>query len=55
MDAGIEFMPATLYFFFLFFVPQSPRWLILKGKTDEALAIMKKLEMKKLPKKSLRN
>jgi MFS transporter, SP family, arabinose:H+ symporter len=40
---GIEFFPAVLYFFFLLFVPQSPRWLIMKGRYDEALTIMKKL------------
>ncbi|MFZ1786538.1 MAG: sugar porter family MFS transporter [Ferruginibacter sp.] len=39
---GIEFIPAVLYFFGLMFVPQSPRWLIMKGKFDRALEIMKK-------------
>jgi sugar porter (SP) family MFS transporter len=38
---GIEFIPAVLYFIFLFFVPQSPRWLIMKGRFSEALDIMK--------------
>ena len=40
---GIEFFPAALYFFLLIFVPQSPRWLIMKGRFDEALTIMKRL------------
>ncbi len=40
---GIEFFPAMLYFFFLLFVPQSPRWLIMKGRFEEALTIMKRL------------
>jgi len=40
---GIEFVPAVLYFFFLLFVPQSPRWLILKGRFDEAYRVMKSL------------
>lgn len=37
---GLEALPAVLYFFGLFFVPRSPRWLIMKGELDEALAVM---------------
>ena len=40
---GIEFFPATLYFFLLLIVPQSPRWSIMKGRFEEALNIMKRL------------
>lgn len=40
---GIEFFPAVLYYILLFFVPQSPRWLIMKGRFDEALFIMTNL------------
>ena len=39
---GLEALPAILYFFALFFVPSSPRWLAMKGRYEEALAIMKK-------------
>lgn len=39
---GLEALPAILYFFALFFVPRSPRWLAMKGNYDEALSIMKK-------------
>jgi SP family arabinose:H+ symporter-like MFS transporter len=39
---GLETLPAIMYFFGLFFVPRSPRWLIMKGKMDEALEVMKK-------------
>ncbi len=39
---GLETLPAILYFVSLFFVPRSPRWLMMKKKFDEALAIMKK-------------
>jgi len=37
---GLEALPAILYFSALFSVPKSPRWLILKGREDEALDIM---------------
>ena len=38
---GLETLPAILYFVGLFFVPQSPRWLLMKGRDAEALPIMK--------------
>ncbi len=41
---GIEFLPATIYFFLLLIVPQSPRWLVMKGRFDEALKVMKKYD-----------
>lgn len=37
---GVETLPAVLYFVGLFFVPRSPRWLLMKGRADEALPIM---------------
>ena len=37
---GLETLPAVLYFFCLFAVPESPRWLVMKGREDEALPIM---------------
>jgi sugar porter (SP) family MFS transporter len=39
---GIEFLPAVLFYLGLFFVPKSPRWLVMKGQTDLALQTMKK-------------
>ena len=39
---GLETLPAVLYFFCLFFVPNSPRWLIMKGREEEAIPIMAK-------------
>lgn len=39
---GLEFLPAALYFFGLYFVPKSPRWLVMKGQTDQALLVMQK-------------
>ncbi|MFC2137496.1 sugar porter family MFS transporter [Bacteroidota bacterium] len=39
---GLETLPAIFYFGFLFFVPESPRWLAMNGEYDEALRIMSK-------------
>jgi sugar porter (SP) family MFS transporter len=39
---GLETLPAILYFFGLFLVPRSPRWLVMKGELDEALEVMKR-------------
>ncbi|WP_288371822.1 MFS transporter [uncultured Algoriphagus sp.] len=38
---GLEFLPAVLFYGGLFFVPKSPRWLVMKGQTDQALIIMR--------------
>lgn len=40
---GLETLPAVLYFFSLFIVPESPRWLVMKGREEAALDIMKKV------------
>jgi SP family arabinose:H+ symporter-like MFS transporter len=37
---GVEALPAVFYFFALFSVPESPRWLVMHGKDEEALDIM---------------
>jgi sugar porter (SP) family MFS transporter len=37
---GVEAVPAILYFVLLFFVPRSPRWLMQKGKNDEAMRVL---------------
>ena len=37
---GVEAVPAMLYFLLLFFVPRSPRWLMQKGKSDEAQVVL---------------
>lgn len=37
---GLELLPAVLYYLGLFFVPKSPRWLVMKGQTDQALTVM---------------
>ncbi len=39
---GLEAIPAVVYFMSLFVVPRSPRWLIMKGRVEEARNVMKK-------------
>ena len=33
---GSETLPALLFFFIIFFIPESPKWLIVKGNTEYA-------------------
>ncbi len=42
-----ELIPALLFFLLLFFVPKSPRWLMLKGKPEEAERILTKIQNEK--------
>ena len=35
-------IPATLFFILLFFVPETPRYLVMKGKDEKALKILEK-------------
>ncbi len=39
---GLETLPAVIYFIGLFFVPRSPRWLIMKDMKADATEIMKR-------------
>ena len=43
---GVEAIPAIVYFFALFLVPESPRWLVMRGKTEEALQILTRVSGK---------
>ena len=47
---GVEALPAILFFSFLFVVPATPRWLILKNKTDKAREILKLFNVTNLEK-----
>jgi len=40
---GLETIPAVVYFVGLFFVPKSPRWLIMNGEDDKALSILNRI------------
>jgi MFS family permease len=50
---GLETLPAILYFFALFVVPRSPRWLIMKDQFEEALVTMEKVGGKEEAQKAL--
>ena len=40
---GVETLPAIVYLFALMFVPESPRWLAMRGREEEALKILEKV------------
>ncbi|HET6558996.1 MAG TPA: sugar porter family MFS transporter [Prolixibacteraceae bacterium] len=40
---GVESFPAIAFFFLVIFIPDSPRWLVLKGKIKEAKIILHKI------------
>lgn len=40
---GAETLPALLFFIIIFFIPESPRWLIVKGRDDIASGIFSKI------------
>jgi MFS transporter, SP family, arabinose:H+ symporter len=40
---GMEALPALLFFIVLFLIPESPRWLIVKGQELKASSILKKI------------
>lgn len=39
----VELLPASLFFITLFFIPESPRFLVAKGSEEKAMAVLNKL------------
>jgi sugar porter (SP) family MFS transporter len=50
---GVEALPAIIYFMALFTVPESPRWLVMRGEMDEALTVMKRASGKAIAEKEM--
>ncbi|MGM9768896.1 MAG: sugar porter family MFS transporter [Candidatus Cryptobacteroides sp.] len=40
---GSETLPALLFFFIIFFIPESPKWLIIKGKSSQATSVFARI------------
>ena len=40
---GSETLPALLFFSIIFFIPESPKWLIVNGKIDKASRVLNKI------------
>ena len=40
---GSETLPALLFFFIIFFIPESPKWLIIRGKSSKAIAVLSRI------------
>ena len=40
---GSETIPALLFFLVIFFIPESPKWLIVKGRMEKAAAVLSKI------------
>ena len=40
---GSETIPALLFFFIIFFIPESPRWLITKGRINKASNVLSRI------------
>ncbi|HKK61010.1 MAG TPA: sugar porter family MFS transporter, partial [Bacteroidales bacterium] len=52
---SLEAIPAVLYFIALFFVPESPRWLALRGKNEQAVNVLSRFEERAQAEKDLKS
>ncbi|MGA9121453.1 MAG: D-xylose transporter XylE [Bacteroidota bacterium] len=43
---GSETVPSALFFFMVLFIPESPRWLMMKGRKEKALSILQRINGK---------
>ena len=50
---GVGIIPGLIFFVLLFFVPESPRWLMKKGRREEALLVLNKVHGKTLAQKEV--
>ena len=50
---GVEFLPAILYFIFLFFIPRSPRWLIMNGFREKSSNVLFQIHGKEVGQKEI--
>src|SRR5438067_4358023 len=41
---GVQVFPAALFIVLLFFIPESPRWLVKRGRIDEARSVLRRAE-----------
>lgn len=51
---GMEVLPALLFFFLLMFVPESPRWLIQKGKDSIGRSLLERISGSEVAQKELK-
>ncbi len=40
---GMEALPAIIFFIIIFFIPESPRWLIVRGRDKKAVSILESI------------